>query len=177
MGALAGERVALRPLTEADEDRLFTLFSDPVAMRYWSFPPFTERAQARRRIADALSGENVTWGISQNDALIGTVALHDLHVPSGRAEIGYMLARPHWGKGLAFEAASLAIDHAFGPLGLRRVEADIDPRNAASQKLLERLGFRREGLLKERWKVGDEISDSALYGLLARDWLERARVR
>ena len=67
------------------------------------------------------------------------------------------------------EAASAVIDHAFGTLRLNRLEADIDPRNVASAGLLERLGFAREGLLRERWIVGDEVSDSALYGLLASD--------
>jgi ribosomal-protein-alanine N-acetyltransferase len=64
----------------------------------------------------------------------------------------------------------LALAHAFGPLGLRRVEADVDPRNAASCRLLERLGFRREGLLRERWRVNGETCDSALFGLLAREF-------
>jgi RimJ/RimL family protein N-acetyltransferase len=67
------------------------------------------------------------------------------------------------------EAAHAVIDHGFNTVGLRRLEADIDPRNLGSAKLLERLGFVREGLLRERWVVGDEISDSALYGLLKRD--------
>jgi len=56
-----------------------------------------------------------------------------------------------------------------GALRLNRIEADIDPRNVASAGLLERLGFVREGVLRERWIVGDEASDSALYGLLASD--------
>jgi [ribosomal protein S5]-alanine N-acetyltransferase len=67
------------------------------------------------------------------------------------------------------EAASAPIEHAFGALNMRRIEADIDPRNVASARLLERLGFVREGLLRERWLVGEEVSDSLLYGLLERD--------
>jgi len=62
-----------------------------------------------------------------------------------------------------------------GELGLRRVEADIDPRNARSAKILERLGFIREGYLRERWVVGGEISDTALYGLLAREFIQHDR--
>jgi len=65
------------------------------------------------------------------------------------------------------------VDYAFGPLGLRRLEADIDPRNAASIRAVERLGFVREGLLRERWVVADEISDTMFMGLLARDWQAR----
>ncbi|VWB67210.1 GCN5 family acetyltransferase [Burkholderia territorii] len=67
------------------------------------------------------------------------------------------------------EAAFALIEHAFGTLNLRRIEADIDPRNVASARLLERLGFVREGLLRDRWIVGDQVSDSALYGLLKSD--------
>jgi [ribosomal protein S5]-alanine N-acetyltransferase len=171
---LQGPRISLRALNEGDIDALFALFSDPVAMRYWAYLPYTERVQAEQRLQKDLEGmarqEWLPWGIAQGTALIGTVTLHDLNREQGRAEIGYMLGRAHWGQGLASEAVSLAIDHAFGPLGLRRLEADIDPRNSGSQRLLERLGFLKEGYLRERWQVGDEISDTALYGLLRREW-------
>ena len=68
------------------------------------------------------------------------------------------------------EALVALLDHAFNELRLHRLEADIDPRNESSAKSLERLGFVREGHLRERWIVGDEVSDSALYGLLASQW-------
>ena len=60
---------------------------------------------------------------------------------------------------------------AFEELGLRRIEADVDPRNEASIRLLERLGFQREGYLRERWLVDQEINDTVFYGLLRREWL------
>ena len=78
-----------------------------------------------------------------------------------------------WGQGLMHEALTALLDHGFGTWNLNRVEADIDPRNRASARTLERLGFCREGLLRERWIVGGEVCDSALYGLLQRDWLAR----
>jgi RimJ/RimL family protein N-acetyltransferase len=62
------------------------------------------------------------------------------------------------------------IGHAFGTLGLRRLEADVDPRNERSLHALEALGFRREGLLRERWLVEGEIQDSVLLGLLRSEW-------
>jgi RimJ/RimL family protein N-acetyltransferase len=65
------------------------------------------------------------------------------------------------------------VDHLFGPLQLHRLEADIDPRNLASARSLERLGFQKEGHLRERWIVEGEVSDTALYGLLATEWAER----
>jgi ribosomal-protein-alanine N-acetyltransferase len=69
----------------------------------------------------------------------------------------------------------MVLSLAFGALQLRRIEADIDPRNEASCRLIERVGFQREGLLRERWQVDGETQDSALYGLLARDWPTTSR--
>ena len=73
------------------------------------------------------------------------------------------------------EALHSLLDYGFGQLNLNRVEADIDPRNEASAKTLERLGFVKEGYLRERWIVGNEVSDTVLYGLLQREWRNRPR--
>ena len=174
METLTGKRVHLRELTPEDANVIFALFSDPEAMRYWSYPPYIDLMQAKARLARDAEGvaQNVVrpWGIVHQEVLIGTCTLHGIDQDNARAELGYMLARAHWGQGLASEAVGLAIDYAFTTLGLRRLEADIDPRNLASQKVLERLGFERDGYLRERWCVAGEISDSALYGLLAREW-------
>ena len=94
-------------------------------------------------------------------------------IPHRRAEVGYALRSDHWGRGLASEAASLAIDWGLRALDLHRIEADIDPRNAASRRLLERLGFRSEGVLRERFFVGDSATDSELFGVLAPEWRAR----
>ncbi len=83
-----------------------------------------------------------------------------------RMELGYMLSPARWGKGLASDAVRTALRFAFSEMDLHRVEAELDPRKAASTRLLERLGSHREGLLRERWFVYDEWCDSALYGLL-----------
>jgi ribosomal-protein-alanine N-acetyltransferase len=173
---LASSRLRLRPYRDDDAGAMFALYSDPRVMRYWSFPPWTDLGQARdylsRAAAHAAQGIALPWAIAdaRSDALLGTATLHSLHRDQGRAELGYSLAPAHQGRGLAAEALRLALAHAFGPLGLRRVEADVDPRNAASCRLLERLGFRREGLLRERWRVNGETCDSALFGLLAREF-------
>ena len=70
----------------------------------------------------------------------------------------------------AREALTVLLDHAFSSLGLRRIEADVDPRNQGSLNTLEALGFRREGYLRQRWRVAGEIQDSVLMGLLASEW-------
>lgn len=145
-------------------------------MRYWSTPPFTQIAQAEKRIADSLQHytTDAAYPLAvvrrADDRVIGNCTLWNFHRQNRRAEVGYVLARPYWGQGYMREAMCAMIDFAFGEMHLNRLEADIDPRNAASAKILERLGFRREGLLRERWIVGEEVSDSALYGLLAAEW-------
>ena len=112
------------------------------------------------------------WGVTLagDDLVIGTCTLAHLDFSNRRAEIGYSLNRDYWGRGVMTAALSALLGHAFDGLGLHRIEADVDPRNAASIRLLERLGFRSEGLLRERWFVGGEVQDSAIYGLLAPEW-------
>lgn len=173
---LAAERIRLRGFRTDDLDDFYAVHADPRVMRYWSFPAWTERSQAHARFASAMSGRDpdklLCWVIAEraDDRLIGGVTLFAIDRAQGRAEIGYALHADHWGCGLAREALRLALAHAFDTLGLRRIEADIDPRNTASCALAERMGFVREGVLRERWQVAGELQDSAIYGLLARDW-------
>lgn len=176
---LDGRRARLRGVHERDFDAFYALHSDPEVMRYWSFPAWSSPEQGREYFANACAGRDpgrmLCWAIARtdDDRLIGAATLYDIDPVQGRAAIGYALASRHWGQGYAREALGLALAHAFDGLGLRRIEADIDPRNAASCRLVERLGFEREGLLRERWYVAGELCDTALYGLLARDWRAR----
>lgn len=178
-GDLVTSRLQIRRLAMADAPSFFAIFSNAEVMRYWSSPPLTGIAQAEEKIASILahyeSGDLFQLGvIRKSDAqMIGTCTIHQIHLQNRRAEVGYALGRPYWGHGYMNEAMRTMVDHAFGPLQLHRLEADIDPRNEGSAKSLERLGFAREGYLRERWIVDDEVSDSALYGLLAREWMAR----
>jgi [ribosomal protein S5]-alanine N-acetyltransferase len=101
--------------------------------------------------------------------VVGDCGLFNGVLHSRRAEIGYCLGRQHWGKGFMAEAVDALIEHGFTRVGLRRIEADIDPRNRPSIQLIERLGFKREGYLRERWMMGDEVADTVLYGLIHSD--------
>lgn len=168
-------RLVLRPLREADARAFFEIWSDAEAMRYFSFSTMThiDEAEARvaRNVQTSASGESLACVLESRETgeALGECVLFHANEQCRRAEIGFSLRRTYWRGGYMREAASAMIDHAFGTLRLNRLEADIDPRNVASAGLLERLGFVREGLLRERWIVGDEVSDSALYGLLASD--------
>ena len=172
---LATARLRLRWLDERDLDDLFALFGDPRVTEFWSWPAFTRQDQAAALLAALLAcarvGRLFQWGVARrdDDRVIGTFTLASIDRQHLRAEIGFALASAHWGQGLMLEAAHALLDHAFGPLGLRRLEADVDPRNAASLRLLGRLGFQREGYQRERWRVGGGVQDSVLLGLLARE--------
>ena len=104
-----------------------------------------------------------------DDAVIGTCTLAQLDPKNRRAEVGFILHPDHWRRGYMREAMGALIGFAFGELGLNRLEADVDPRNAPSLALLETLGFRREGLCRQRWIVDGVVQDSVILGLLAAD--------
>lgn len=175
---LRGKRARLRGPTVDDTDDLFALFSDPEVMRYWSRAPMRERGEAEGLIGEMREAferrELINWVVADHeDRVIGTCTLFHFDPRHRRAEVGYALRSDHWGRGLASEAVSLAIDWALRTLDLHRVEADIDPRNEASRRVLERLGFRSEGVLRERFFVGDSATDSELFGVLAQEWRAR----
>lgn len=173
---LEGERLRLRALRDEDAAALLVLHGDPEVMRYWSTSPWTNIAQAQAHLQrawrDMESAGVLPWGIAERltDSLIGTLTLFRIDRDHRRAEIGYALASTHWGKGLGSEALRLVLHHAFDTMQLERVEADTDPRNASSRRMLERLGFVQEGTLRKRWFVNDEWCDTALYGLLRGDF-------
>lgn len=102
--------------------------------------------------------------------VIGTCLLFRYDEGSNRAELGYVLGRPRWGVGLMTEALHALVGHAFEGLGIRRLEAEVNPANAASVRVLERLGFTREGLLRQRWVTEGQAYDVAVYGLLRHEY-------
>ena len=102
------------------------------------------------------------------------VNLHHFFNQNNRCELGYALGSPHWGRGYATEAIAAALEHGFHAAKLNRIEADIDPRNSASARVLEKLGFRKEGYMPQRWLVHGQYADTVNYGLLRSYWEERA---
>ena len=176
---LCAERLALRWLTEVDVPALYEIFSDAAVTRYWSSPPLPHAAAAAALLAEIRRGfaerTLFQWGIARraDDHVIGTCTLAALSAPHRRAELGYALGHTHWGRGYADEALRALLDFAFDSLALHRLEADVDPRNGRSVRVLERAGFRAEGLQRGRYVVAGEVQDAALYGLLREEWAAR----
>jgi [ribosomal protein S5]-alanine N-acetyltransferase len=177
---LSTERLVLRPLRQDDAGTLLTIYSDPAVMRYWGSPAWSKIEQAIAMIdreSKALdAGEYLRLGIERraDGVLIGACTLFSFHEDSRRAEIGYILESQSWGCGFMSESLAGLINYGFTELNLNRIEADIDPRNQRSETILQRLGFVKEGLLRQRWIVAGEVSNTALYGLLRDDWRKHA---
>jgi [ribosomal protein S5]-alanine N-acetyltransferase len=179
------KRLTLRPVNETDLNDLYLVNCDPEVTRYLPYPPWQrmddanawfERTKARfaekaaAQFAICLDGINEN---NKNQRTIGNALLFQFDTQNEVAEIGYVIAREHWGKGYTVEAMRPLIDHAFNALGFHRLEAKLDPRNLASVKVLGKLGFAHEGTRRESWFDHNGRSDSGLYGLLRNEWLSR----
>ena len=179
---IEGQRVRLRAPGEADIQPLFELFSDPDVMRYWSREPMRESAEALAFMQSIITGferrDLLNWMIAdaRSDRMIGTCTLYELQPEHLRCGIGYALSPQCQGRGLAREAVSLALHCAFEMLDFHRVEADVEPRNDRSARLLLALGFEHEGRLRQRFVSGEEIQDSDIYGLLRDRWIADSRL-
>jgi len=172
-------RLRLRPFTEADKDVIYALMSNAHVLRYWDAPPWSERVQADRFLARckemAAEGSGVRLAIERaNDGVfIGWCAFMNWDPTFRSAMMGYCLAEAAWGQGFATEAAGALLQWAFDTLDLNRVQSGADTRNRASERVLEKLGFVREGVLREACIVNGEVSDDSVYGLLRREWEQR----
>lgn len=173
---LTGRGLELRALGREHAEDLLRIFGNEEVARYSSRPPFASMTQALAYLDEIEAGfasrTLFQWGIVEAGLpqVVGTCTLFHFDRTGWRGELGFALAREFWGRGLAGRAVTVVLDFAFGPLGIHRVEADADPRNERSLRLLERLGFEREGLLRERYNVGGEVQDALVLGLLAQKW-------
>lgn len=168
------ERLLMRPLRVDDADALFAAYNDAELMRYWSSGPHADVAETRAYLAPRFDKDDWrSWAITlrSDDRVIGTVSAGQRR--AGVVEIGYLLARSAWGRGYAREAVSGLIDLLLRDEGNRRVFADTDPDNVASNALLSALGFRREGHLRAEWETHIGVRDTILWGLLAKEWTDR----
>ena len=173
---IEGERVRVRLLAESDLPALFAVNSDEAVTKLLPYATWTSAADGdawfARMAGIQASGLALQFVVADtaSDKAIGTALLFRLEEGSARAELGYALGRAHWGRGLMHEALSALLDRAFGAMALRRIEAEVDVANAASARLLQRLGFTREGLLRQRWLTKGMARDFEIFGLLRDEW-------
>jgi [ribosomal protein S5]-alanine N-acetyltransferase len=169
-------RLRLRPFDDADANDLFALHSNAYVLRYWDAPPWSERVRAERFIAAcrqmAQGGTGARLAVDRvtDGTFIGWCSLNRWNPDYRSASLGYCFDDAAWGHGYATEAARVLLRWAFDTLDLNRVQAETDTRNVASARVLEKLGFVREGTLREDCVVNGEVSDSWVYGLIRREW-------
>lgn len=167
-----------RWLTDADLPALQKIFSEPAVVRFMAVESLHEVSKARaylKSIRDGFdSGELYQWGLEYRGEIVGTTTLAGIERDNRHAEIGFALAPQYWGKGLMRSAIPIVLEFAFGQLGLRRITADVDPRNTPSLGLLSALGFQQEGLLRQRYEHMGEIQDALILGLLQDEWSYKA---
>ena len=174
------ERLLLRPYRADDLDAFCAIHAHPDVTRYLYFDTPTREAarlmleKHMRRVEIQREGDKLLLALElRGGAVIGDVFLEWLSAEHQQGEIGFVLHRDHQGQGLAREAAEVMLQLGFESLGLHRILGRLDARNAASAKLLERLGMRREAHILENEFVKGEWTDELQYGVLAREWAAR----
>ena len=170
--ALETERLILREITDHDAEGLFAYFSDPEVLRYYGQEPFASVEEARQLVsffADQYSQKRVIrWGIERKGSkgIIGTIGFHAWFPRHRRAEIGYEISREHWRKGYVSEALAEIISYGFNQLELTRIGAIVFTENKASNDLLLKMGFQREGILRDYMYQDGKAYDTYVYSIL-----------
>ena len=169
------ERLVLRLVEKGDLPALFVVNSDRKVFRYsprvhWKTPS-DGRAWFSRIMTHRKNGATIQFVIvlRESGLPIGTFAVFNFDESVGSAEVGYVLGWRHWGKGLIKETLAAFVPFAFETLKLKRLEAELDPRNLASAKALVRVGFSHEGCRRSNYFSKGEITDTGLYGMLNED--------
>ena len=176
---LRTERLLLRPFRLDDVDDVFEYARDPEWARYLGghIPqPYTRRDAEEFVARSVLASWDAKpiFAVELDGRVVGGVGFR-VQQTDAIAELGYTLARPHWGKGLMPEAAGAVIDWGFESLGLAKVYALIDLRHTRSQRVMEKLGMTREGVLRSHASVRGNRIDVATYGLVREDWEQGRR--
>jgi ribosomal-protein-alanine N-acetyltransferase len=169
---LTTERLVLRAVTMNDAQDLLVLRSDVDVMRYVprNLAVSIEEIHAKiRMIEDAWhKNEGIFWVIVEkpHNKLIGTIGYWRIMEEHYRAEVGYLLHPAFQGKGIMFEALQAVMDYGFTQMHLHSIEANIDPLNTASRKLVEKAGFVQEAYFKENFYFNGQFLDSVIYSKL-----------
>ena len=166
---LKTERLLLRRVDNNDVNEIFSMRSNAETMQYIPRPLVTNNEEALEHIAMLDNGieknESINWAITfkGENKLLGIIGFYRTKFEDFRSEIGYMLLSENHGKGIASEAVERALHYGFNEMNLHSIEAVIDPRNCASEKVLLKNGFVKEGHFKENTFFNGEFLDSVVY--------------
>lgn len=180
---LETERCIIRPFTPEDAPAFFEVMRHEQVTRYIGQKPMASvedavaRLQRFQRVYDQQEG--LVWAVvlRENNQLIGNVLLWNLNSAHYRAEVGYILGPEWWGKGLMTEVVTRVLDFGFDTMGLHSIEAQTDPDNAASRRVLEKLGFVLEAHYHENYYdiTRERFTDTTVFSLLVQNWKGRKK--
>lgn len=169
--------MVLRQITMADAENLFAFFSDPEVMQFYDCEPLSnidEASSLIQRFSDWFERQNgFRWGVAlkaEPNTIIGTCGLFAWHKPFRIATLGYELSRQYWRRGIMSEAVRELLGYGFRDLALNRIRAAVVTDNVASARLLERLSFQKEGILRQAQFVNGKFDDLIAYALLREEW-------
>jgi len=165
MTRIVTKRLILRSARPDDLEAMHAVLSDPRATRWWSTPPHETLEQTRTWLEGMIANgpDHPDFVVERDGRVIGKAGFYEM------PDIGYILHPEVWGQGLAAEAVGAAIDHVLRTRDVETLTADVDPENAASIRLLQRLGFVRTGSAERTWNVGGDWKDSLYYALSRAD--------
>lgn len=169
---LETERLLLRRVVNKDVEQIFALRSDKEVMKYIPRPLVKTKDDALAHITmideKIETNEGINWAITikNNDKLIGIIGLYRIQPEHFRAEIGYMLLPEYHGKGIVSEAINEVVNYGFDVIKLHSIEAIIDPKNFASEKVLQKNGFVKEAHLKENEYYEGRFLDTVIYSII-----------
>ena len=170
------ERFILRKAVENDGQALFDLYSNEQVVQYMPFTPFISIEEAMNELHwyETIFKEQTgfRWVIEEveTNKVIGTCGFLNYEKEHHRIELGYDLNPKYWGKGIMKEAVSYIIHFAFMTMNMNKIEAKVEPENQASIKLLEKLNFYKEGVLRQHEFENGKFVDLAIFSILKREY-------
>jgi len=173
---ISGPTLSLRYARADDAARLFELASDPAVTRFFSWGPYTDVSQPETYIASLPAkregGELLDFlVVHHDDGPIGVTGLSELSARNRHATVGSWFGHRWWGSGANLESKALIAALAFQRLGMDRLTAWANTRNGRSQVALERVGFKREGVLRSFHRHGDVLHDVVVFGMVRNGWM------
>ena len=174
---LESKRLNFRKLSNDDVKEVFELRSNPDTMKFIPRPLAANVEEALKHIKiindNIDANTDINWAVTEkdNDKCIGILGFHRTQPEHYRTELGYMIAPEHWGKGYVTEGVKTILNYAFNVLNFHSIEAVIDSRHIASEKVLQKCSFTKEAHFKENFFYNNEFTDTVIYSLLKRNFI------
>lgn len=170
------DQLRLRKIYPSDAKNIFLIRSNDDVMKFMDVARHNSKIDSEkliRAIEDSYKNKTgINWAIIEKDSnyFVGYIGFIRIFSEHCRAEIGYALKPEYWGKGYMFETINKIVRFGFKEMNLHSIEANVNPLNERSQKVLERVGFKKEAYFRENYLFDGKFLDSVIYSLLEKDF-------